>query len=376
MATASESAWRCVWASRARGSSPPAAVAVQRLREEAERDREEGTERPEDPRPEHQRDERHAGGEPDGVAHELGLDERLDDDVDRGVADEHGQQPGGAVLEQTEDRRRHDPDHEPDVRDVVRDEREQAPQQRDGDRQQVQQAGVEHRHDQPEDRRDHEVTAGAVRERLQRRDHTAAALCHLVQPAREPGRVESQEEQQRHDEEQVRQDAEQPAQQVADEPHELARVHRTGEDVDLLGPDAESRQPLDGGVHDSAELVTVLRQQGGEPRHGQHQRQEQAEQHEVDGHDHGDRGQPPPHALALQPAAQRVHPDREHQGEEHRRGYRGDAPQARDRDRRRGEAKQDHQPAWQRCGGPLLLGHALPLGMRPPLRSGLVRSAS
>ena len=131
------------------------------------------------PRTQAQNSERHEGDgarQPDGLTHHPGLDHRLDDRVEQRVDDDDRQHQPRPALEQPQDRGRDHPDHEADVRDVVRDEGQQPPQQRVGDRREVQEHRVQDRDDEAEDRRHHEVEAGPARERLQSRDDGQAAV--------------------------------------------------------------------------------------------------------------------------------------------------------------------------------------------------------
>ena len=83
--------------------------------------------RPDDERPEDDREEAQREAEVDGVAHELGLDEHLQRDVDDAVDRDDGEGERPAADDERQDRGRDEAQHEADVGDEVRDEREDRP---------------------------------------------------------------------------------------------------------------------------------------------------------------------------------------------------------------------------------------------------------
>ena len=123
-------------------------------------------------------------------------------------------------------------------------------------------------------------------------------------------------------------------------PTSCRRVESTGDVADLVGADADRRQPRRDVLPERDDLVLELRQQLGElPERDEHEVPEPEEQQRHGG-DHRPGGDAARHAALLEPHPQRVHADREHEREEHRAedaGDRGDA------ERREGGAPDPHE---------------------------------
>ena len=107
----------------------------------------------------------------------------MDDEVDDGVGADHRQHHAGSAFEQPEQGRRNQAKPEADVRDVVGDERQQAPQDRQRDAHQLQRPGVEDRDDQTEHRRHHQIIPGTGGERGERRGDIGPHPLQDLEPA-------------------------------------------------------------------------------------------------------------------------------------------------------------------------------------------------
>jgi hypothetical protein len=122
-----------------------------------------------------------------------------------------------------------EPDDEADVRDVVGDEGEQAPQDRKGNVQHPQHHRVDDGDDQPEYRRNEQVTARALGERPQCTDDLRALAGGRAQPSRVLHRVEAHEQQDGDQEDPIGQQAECPAEHRLGHVRDATRLDLPGE---------------------------------------------------------------------------------------------------------------------------------------------------
>src|SRR4029453_4687541 len=99
------------------------------LDKQAERNGKEGTASAQNSGPDNQGQETQCGRKPDRCADHTRLDDGLDDEVHYRVDNDNDNRRDDVLIKESNDRRRHQPDNEADVRDIVRNKCKQATKQ-------------------------------------------------------------------------------------------------------------------------------------------------------------------------------------------------------------------------------------------------------
>ena len=230
--------------------------------------------------------------------------------------------------EPAEDDRRDDREEVADVRDEGADEREESPDERAGHAEDDQGDPVDDALRDAEHGRDDHVPAHVVAVAHERDGDERPHRVQLPQHGRHESGVHGHEQQHGEEDDEERDPAREAADETAEEPDQLSRIESPGDVADLVGTDADRGEPRRDVLAERDDLVLELRQQLGElPERDEHEIAEPEEQQRHGG-DHRAGGDAARHAALLEPHPQRVHADREHEGEEHRAedaGDRGDA---------------------------------------------------
>ena len=203
---------------------PRVGIDEHRSDEQRHRHGQERAQRAEQERPHHQGHEGDLGAEPDRVADDARLDERLDRHVEDAVGQYHQQQPLPPIVEERQEGGRDDADDETDVGDEVRQEREESPDQRQRDADEPQGTGVEHADDGAEERCHQQVGLGPCMNFPMAAASPGLVRWRAVTRGCEARHGDDEEEHQRHQEEQEADRIEDPRDQVAQHPGELRRV--------------------------------------------------------------------------------------------------------------------------------------------------------